>query len=136
MSNKECSLSSFTLAKMFFYLLVQKKKKKKSKGLADFLTPGGSSQPQNLVQKLENCEATRNRKKVQQDIGLFYNFKVYTILYFVAQAVLIVRELTLAIIPQILKKLSAVANQKIIKVLFKLIKIMQLFPYWKVFLPH
>ena len=64
MSNKECSLSSFTLAKMFFYLLVQKKKKK-SKGLADFLTPGGSSQPQNLVQKLENCEATRNRKKVQ-----------------------------------------------------------------------
>ena len=119
-----------------FFISWLKKKKKKSKGLADFLTPGGSSQPQNLVQKLENCEATRNRKKVQQDIGLFYNFKVYTILYFVAQAVLIVRELTLAIIPQILKKLSAVANQKIIKVLFKLIKIMQLFPYWKVFLPH
>ena len=71
MSSKECSLSSFRLAKMFFYFLVQKKKKKKrkkerkSKGLAGFLTPGGSTQPQNLVQKLENCEATRKRKKAQ-----------------------------------------------------------------------
>ena len=89
MSSKECSLSSFTLAKMLFYPPGSRKKKRKkkkrkkerkTKGLAGFLTPGGSSQPQNLVQKLENCEATRKRKKAHYDIALFYSFKVYTIL--------------------------------------------------------
>ena len=53
--------------KCFFISWFKKKRKKerKSKELAGFLTPGGSSQPQNLVQKLENCEATRKRKKAQ-----------------------------------------------------------------------
>ena len=50
--------------KCLFYLLVEKKKKKekkerqkeKVKGWQVFFTPGGSNQPQNLVQKLDNCK--------------------------------------------------------------------------------
>lgn len=54
--------------KCLFYLLVQKKEKnerekEKVKDWQVFFTPGGSNQPQNLVQKLDNCEVTRKRQK-------------------------------------------------------------------------
>ena len=48
--------------KCLFYLLVQKKKRQKEK-VKDWQVPGGSNQPQNLVQKLDNCEVTRKRQK-------------------------------------------------------------------------
>lgn len=41
----------------------KKRQKEKVKDWQVFFTPGGSNQPQNLVQKLDNCEVTRKRQK-------------------------------------------------------------------------
>ena len=50
--------------KCLFYLLVEKKEKKKDKEkVKDWQVPGGSNQPLNLIQKLDNCEVTRKRQK-------------------------------------------------------------------------
>ena len=60
--SKECSLSSFTVAKHLVFL-TPGSKKERIKDWQGFFNSRGPSQPQNLVQKLANSEAVEKVKR-------------------------------------------------------------------------